>query len=377
MAHIPALDGIRGLAILLVMLHHQTIMGIGETIPIDDLFSHWMEIGWSGVDLFFVLSGFLITGILLDAKDSPRYFKNFYARRTLRIFPLYYAVVFLALVVIPNLPDAILPAAKRDGFGRIDGDEIWYWLYLSNFSIANAAAWRHGILDISWSLAIEEQFYLMWPTLVFFTDRRRLMQICGGIIVGAFLVRVYMVMNDFHPIATYVLTPARLDPLAVGALIAAAARGEGGLAAIAPLARRVLLATGAALLVSILVMGELDGRHPWTLTAGFSLLALFFGGLLVGVLRASPGSRTTRIFESGFLTTLGTYSYALYLFHLPLRALIRDTVYGRHDFFLVLGSRIPAQLLFYIVASLMAFAMAWLSWQLLESRFLALKKHFQ
>ena len=111
-------------------------------------------------------SGLLITGILVDSKGGAGYFWNFYAHRTLRIFPLYYAVVFLSLVVIPNLPPGLVPSGKLANFGRIDGDELWYWLYLSNFSIARAGEWRHGILGISWSLAIEEQFYLEWPLVV-------------------------------------------------------------------------------------------------------------------------------------------------------------------------------------------------------------------
>src|SRR5262245_15687101 len=127
--HLLALDGVRGLAILLVLVYHAMLLSEhNTTLAFDAWFSRVANVGWCGVDLFFVLSGFLITGILLDTKGGPHYFRNFYARRTLRIFPPYYAVVFLALVVIPNLPEGVVPAKKLASFGRIDGDEHWYWL---------------------------------------------------------------------------------------------------------------------------------------------------------------------------------------------------------------------------------------------------------
>src|SRR5437870_557283 len=164
---VRALDGLRGIAILMVMLYHQTVM-VGST-GIDRFVGFWTLSGWIGVDLFFVLSGFLITGILSDSKGATGYFRNFYARRVLRIFPLYYGVVAFSLLILPYIPHW-----KLENLARIKGDELWYWTYLSNFSIAAHAAFRHGILDVSWSLSIEEQFYLMWPLLVLLLSRRSL-----------------------------------------------------------------------------------------------------------------------------------------------------------------------------------------------------------
>src|SRR5918993_3694728 len=141
---IPALDGLRGIAILLVMLHHFTfyrpISGIDARIG-DVVF-----FGWIGVDLFFVLSGFLITGILLDTRDSKRYFTSFYARRTLRIFPLYYLVLFLAFVVLPQFPAVHLVLAGNDA-----SPPQWpYWFYVTNFSIADGG-WVHGWVGVALS----------------------------------------------------------------------------------------------------------------------------------------------------------------------------------------------------------------------------------
>src|SRR4051812_39004746 len=100
---IPALDGLRGIAILLVLFHHFTIYRPDRGL--DKWLANIPAAGWIGVDVFFVLSGFLITGILLDARDRRHYFRNFYARRALRIFPLYYLVVFVGLILLPKLPD--------------------------------------------------------------------------------------------------------------------------------------------------------------------------------------------------------------------------------------------------------------------------------
>jgi peptidoglycan/LPS O-acetylase OafA/YrhL len=374
---IPVLDGVRGLAILLVLAFHENVVeGEHVTTAFDRWFFSLVGVGWCGVDLFFVLSGFLITGILLDAKGGARYFRNFYARRTLRIFPLYYAVCFLSLVVIPNLPAGVVPAANLERLGRIEGDEIWYWLYLSNVAIARAGVWRHGILDVSWSLAIEEQFYLLWPALVAGLGRVGLARVCVGLLIGAPSLRLLLSLAGAGPMAILVATPARLDPLALGALIALAARGPAGLGALAPAARWVFGATLALLAGWFLWRGSLDGMEPAVQVAGYGVLAWNFGALLVLVLLAPAGSFANRLFASRFLRLFGKYSYAIYLFHLPVRAALRDTVYGPDEFVRILGSMVPGQFLFYAISTPLALGLAMLSWVLLERRCLALKRHF-
>src|SRR5438105_167735 len=124
-SHLPTLDGLRGIAILMVLFFHMTLLP-PATAP-DRLLARLMANGWVGVDLFFVLSGFLITGILLDAKGEPHFFRNFYARRTLRIFPLYYGVIAIYLLILPALAPAF--AAR---FGAVQGRPLFYWFYLSN-----------------------------------------------------------------------------------------------------------------------------------------------------------------------------------------------------------------------------------------------------
>jgi len=371
---ILTLDGLRGVAILLVCFHHQTLLPLEGGSALDHWFARLFYVGWCGVDLFFVLSGFLITGLLLDARGDPHYFRNFYARRTLRIFPLYYAVVFFSLIILPHLP--FVPAEKAQNFGRIDGDEIWYWTYLSNFAIAKAGQWRHGILDISWSLAIEEQFYLMWPLVVATLGRKALLRVCAGLVVLAPLSRLALFAGGASPLAAYVLTPARLDTLAIGALLAIASRSPGGLSPWLPAARGAGAVLAGALGVWFLAAGGLDPMRPVFLVLGFSLLALGFGALLVLVVSAQPGSLLHAVFASRVLRAFGKYSYAIYLFHLPLRAFVRDIWFTPSSVPPLAGSLIPGQLLFYVVSTGIAFVAAAVSWFAYESRFLALKRFF-
>jgi peptidoglycan/LPS O-acetylase OafA/YrhL len=368
-ARVPALDGLRGIAILLVMIYHQTV-AVGSTL-LDRFVGFWTLGGWVGVDLFFVLSGFLITGILYDSKTSRGYFKNFYARRVLRIFPLYFAVVAVSLVILPHIPNW-----KSDSLGRINGDEIWYWTYLSNFSIAAHSAFRHGILDVSWSLAIEEQFYLSWPVLVFLLPRRTLLALCGAVVALAVTWRTALLLAGAAPIAVFVLTPGRIDALAIGAFVALVARGPEGLAALRGWAAP---AAGAAAIGVVGIAALAGGFDPYVgamQMVGYTGLALFFGGVLVLTLTASPRWGPLRVLHSAPLTTFGKYSYALYLFHLPLRAIIRDKVYGPDQFLTLMGSPLPGQVIFYVGATLVALAAAWLSWHLYEKHFLALKRYF-
>jgi peptidoglycan/LPS O-acetylase OafA/YrhL len=367
--HLPALDGVRGLAILLVLFYHFTVFN--PRTPVDDYFTAFTGLGWCGVDLFFVLSGFLITGILFDSKGRQGYFSTFYARRVLRIFPLYYGIVILSLVILPRFPHP-----KAHNFGRIAGDELWYWLYLSNYSIARAGHYRHAILDISWSLAIEEQFYLLWPLIVALFSRRALLRICGCLIVTALLLRCWLIYRGVNPLTVYVIAPTRMDSLAVGAWLALFLREEEGRRLLAPIAKGVLL-LGLPLLGVCVALQRTDAFDPIMQTAGYSLLALLSAAVVtISVAQPAPAA-WNRVFCHPFMTAFGKYSYALYLFHLPLRALVRDTFYGPARFPALFGSKIPGQLIFYLLSGALSFLAAWLSWNLLEKHVLKLKRFFR
>jgi peptidoglycan/LPS O-acetylase OafA/YrhL len=372
-ARIPALDGLRGLAVSLVMLHHFFQPYDPETGVLDRLLFGIAGSGWTGVDLFFVLSGFLITGILLDTKGTPHYLRNFYARRTLRIFPLYYAALLVFFVVFPALPPP--------GFGAYVApsapDQLWFWTYLTNFRIAANGHWYPTLVpNVFWSLAIEEQFYLIWPLVVLRLGPRALMALCVGLFVGALALRLVFALVGVAPLTTFVLTFTRVDCLALGATLALPARTDGGLDRAAWWARRLGPPSLLLLIVLALPHGTLDWQNPWTNTVGFSLVALLWGAMIVMTLPGRPEARVRRVFEAGFMRTLGKYSYALYVVHGPAGPLIAR-LFDIESVPLMLGSVLPSALLYATLTAGLSLLVAWLSWHLLERRCLALQHWFR
>ncbi len=404
--HDPALDGVRGLAILIVMIHHHTVM---RGINLADL-SVATVLHLGGVGLFFVLSGYLITGILLDSKGGQGYFKSFYVRRMLRIFPLYYAVLILALLILPNINHA-----KAANFGRIAGDEWSYWVFLQNYTIARADRFRHALLDVTWTLSIEEQFYLVWPLIVWACSRRALLRITLGLFVGALLFRFYMCfVVGAGTITIFVTTLCRIDTLAAGSLFAIMERGpqEPPLATVpvtttapdtpttpntdsqkpildrlVPWAKWVgiplgLLAAALATFENLMQSIPIDPHYfPWiSRTINYTFWTTWFATIMLLAMRSTPGSFWRAFWTSRFMRTFGKYSFSLYLFHTPLRALVRDRIYGPEGtqawikFPIIWGSEIPAQIIFYIVTFPLVLAAAWVSYTFWEKPFLRLKK---
>src|SRR6266480_4013997 len=211
-ARLPTLDGLRAIAILLVVPHNLNLMVAAGGLA--HVFIAALYRGWIGVQLFFVLSGFLITGILLDARDSPHYYRSFFVRRVLRIFPLYYATLIVLLVLLPAW--GLLPASfKRDPMV-----ELSLWAYFSNWY----GAIHQGPDAVShfWSLAVEEQFYLLWPFVIHRRSAEWVMRLCFAIALAALALRVAMLLTGTPGVYTFLAT--RMDALALGASAAAAFR---------------------------------------------------------------------------------------------------------------------------------------------------------
>lgn len=350
---IPELDGIRAIAVLMVLLMHvltpdgQSSAALGNIAPqaLTLLIGH----GWLGVDLFFVLSGFLITGILLDTKDSPHYFRNFYGRRALRILPLY--LLFIAVL-----------ACFSPGCGA-------YFL-LSSVFLANMA----GLLGVGvphaagifWSLSVEEHFYLIWPWLVRMLSRRALGGVCALIIVSEPILRAVFVANG-----TDVYNPSwfRFDGLASGALLAVWFRS--------PLAsqRRSLIAAAAsiAVAVAITIAGLPFGIMARTV-AGMSLrynqaTLVYCAGMLIAV--AWRSTRLTAPLRSKFARRIGALSYCLYLIHLAL--LDGYMVVFRH--YVPTGLTFSQLLLRALLVLCASYGLAMLSQRFLERPALSLKRY--
>ena len=368
--HIPALDGVRGLAILLVMVgHFSHFDGMPPVVSLDRTVKMFAGVGWVGVDLFFVLSGFLITGILYDSKGGRDYFRNFFARRVLRIFPLYYGCLVIFLVILPHF----FPANR--GLHALQGDSVWYWTYLTNYNIAHVGFPAFPALGHFWSLAVEEQFYLVWPAIVLLSNRAELIRICLLAMVGALVLRIAFVLAGYGD-AAYVLTPARMDSLAVGALIAVTARGPEGLARIGRLAKPTVGIIGAVLIAIFVWRSGLAPWDPIMKTIGGTLLVFFFGALLVLALISPPKTFIGRIFGSSQLSFLGRYSYALYVFHVPILVFHLDRFLPLALVPTVFGSLLLKKLVFVTSATALSIALAMISWKLYEKQFLKLKRFF-
>ncbi|MEN3337111.1 MAG: hypothetical protein V7647_787 [Acidobacteriota bacterium] len=336
---IPQLDGIRGLAILVVMFHNER-----DALP--SLHMHAIfGSGWMGVDLFFVLSGFLITGILLDAKGSDGFFRNFYARRCLRIWPLYYAVLLFMFVAVPLLR----PGQAAMVFER--SSPWWaYPLYLQNFIVPDSSG-AVGPLGVTWSLAIEEQFYLMWPLVVRYLSTAQLRLVCLAVIGASPFVRLYLSTEHVN---LYTNLFCRLDGLMWGAFIAALIREP----AFEPKRHRIV--AWGALIIALPVAVATDGRGVQWIVYSLSVLA---SAGLVYLALFSTAPWLQRMLRSRTLVFTGTVSYGLYLLHkIPF-----DAVKGR-------SVSHPTLVFAMLIAA--AHGLAATSWYLYERPFLRLKRFF-
>lgn len=380
---IPALDTLRGLAVLLVMWGHTTVMK--PACEVDRVYKLVTQSGWIGVDLFLVLSGLLITGIMLDTRGKRGWLWSFFARRALRILPLAFAVIFLVCVLVPNLPRATAqPWATLQGIcdspARHQG---WLWSFLGNVQIARGG-WCFGPLDAMWSLAVEEQFYLLWPLAVLGLGRRGVLWLSGGLFAMSVALKAVLLARGVSIDAVIVLTPTRLDGLAIGAMIACVQR-EGGLAWILPWAKCAVFTLPVVLMGLGIWRGNFTLTDSWILAAGVPLVAVFFGAIVVvGITRPSSTAvrehlentrnRRRTSFVATFLAFTGKYSYALYLLHWPAHAIVMYALFRIDDVPTILGSRLPGALLSYAASWTAAYALALVSWWALESRFLALKR---
>jgi peptidoglycan/LPS O-acetylase OafA/YrhL len=370
---IPELDGVRGIAVLLVMLCHSNMI---QAMPVYEGVSPrhlpgLLELGWSGVDLFFVLSGFLITGILFDTRDSKNYFSSFYARRVLRIFPLYIVYVFAYFHLV-------LPLAHHFGGWQSinNSSEPWFWFHLSNWKIAFG---EHGNwLAHFWSLSVEEQFYLFWPLVVFFAGRRWLPYVCLALIGASFGLRCIYAHNNFGVMFLYELTPFRVEPLALGSLAAVFVRNCRMLSLLQD--GRLLLAAatcGVLMLSAALLTGRSTSvGNPSMATYGFTSFAIIYVCLvLYAYVYSGSTARVAALLRKPVLRAFGKYSYAIYVFHYPL-FIVYGLAVRRTSIALPEESKFIFWLLALVVGIGLSYAVALMSWHLMEKHFWGLKCWF-
>ncbi len=321
---IPELDGLRGCAVLMVLVWHF----IGQILNFDlgivaEGAARVLMLGRTGVDLFFVLSGFLITGIILDrTRGISDFLKSFYVRRALRILPPYLLLIAIFWICTWSF-----------GPTRIfnDSTPIWYHLtFTQNYWMVIHEIWGPDGVSITWSVAIEEQFYLCYPLLALLIPRKWLAFALVAVAVSSAVFRYfYWVYEDGNSWAGYVFTLCRLDGLAIGGLVACAWRDpvvmEWLKARKSRLVNAVCIASLGFVMLAICLSRNVDWHmYVW----GHAFLSLFYGLLLTSILTCDL-KKLKALLRSAFLRYFGRISYSIYLFH-PLILSLMFLAFGRY-----------------------------------------------
>lgn len=354
--HYPALDGLRGIAILLVILYHNFN------------FIEYFNYGWLGVDLFFVLSGFLITDILLHTVHGENYFKNFYARRVLRIFPLYYLSLILFILILPAIPGFPL------NMQYYQSHQFWFWTYLQNWTLVFSQDGDTTALGHFWSLAVEEQYYLLWPfVILMIRDPRKVLALCILLLIGIIVSRYFIWVNrDTIPPYERLFLFTRVDGILVGAM----------LASLLVINRSILRKYFTYFLIILTLANYIfyflkqnqDPDFPSWAIAGFTTFSFLFGMLTY---EAIEGKWTllNRFLSNPVLRTMGKYSYGFYIFHWPILLLTKPytDAFALHLF---PNSPLIGQIISATIGSLSGFIVSLASYHLFERHFLNLKKIF-
>jgi peptidoglycan/LPS O-acetylase OafA/YrhL len=353
----------------MVLVHH---LGVFQSLgPYTTPLAHLGGPGWVGVDLFFVLSGFLITGILLRTKRGAHYLRNFYARRALRIFPLYFCYVALLQLVL-NV-HGLAPRVER----AVSQDIPWVWVYAANFRILAKGDFLDVFLNHFWSLSIEEHFYFLWPTIVLLLDEAKLRKLCIWGVVAVVALRTLLVLRSVPASAVYTLTPCRMDGFFIGGLAALLFRdavpsgNKGRLPAVA-----LLTVCAASVLGSCILNRTFTWSTTFMKTVGYTLTSAGFFALLVLTLVERGQGPLSRVFASNPLRFFGKYSYALYVLHQPLYIAF-DSLLPTTRVIEFTASVNLGYILHSVASVGLSIGAALLSWHLLELPFLRAKSFFE
>ena len=368
--HILALDGLRGIAILLVVAcHFVSNLRIDADGPAYILVAIG-HAGWAGVDLFFVLSGFLIAGILVDARGSKSYFKAFYVRRALRILPAYYGFLFAIFVLLP-----LLHLGAGDNYMLARQHQGWYWLHLTNVMMALDELTSRGPYPstLFWSLAVEEQFYFIWPAIVALCTTRTLRKVCIAGVLLCIVLRIVGGLSGIPGLTLSVLPITRGDTLFAGGILALEYR-RGTLERYVGIARLAAPAAAVVLIGLTIMYGQLDYLDRGTAMFGsIAIMVLGASAVVIGI--SSKDSRYARVLRSEFLRFFGRYSYAIYIVHTAVLAALNH--YRPFASLSTLGGfALPAQTIWALAYVGLSTGIAMASWHLVEKHFLRLKRFF-
>lgn len=353
-SHYPALDGLRGLASLLVVIYH--LFGF---------INHYFFFGWLGLDIFFVLSGFLITNILLTSIGTEHYLRSFYVRRILRVFPLYYLGLILFLVVLPNIKTVPL---------RLDyyiHHQAWLWIYLQNWLYIYSPP-NESTLNHLWSLAVEEQFYLLWPLVILILRKPKYILIfISLILLLTVALRYWAWVNHIENFAYYNLyTFTRIDGICIGCMVALLQK-----------INSKFLTKNTAVIVTIFAGFNFlfyffnkgyRFSFPYLAIVGYTTFAMLFG-LLVHDIVNHRTKLFTIIFQNRILRFCGTVSYGCYIIHWPLYLAISPVL---RQWCSLHSPWLSQEFFASTVSLILSYIGGYLSYRLFEMRFLRLKKYF-
>lgn len=347
----PALDGLRGLAILLVVFYHN----FG--------FINYSFFGWLGVDLFFVLSGYLITDILLRAMEKKEGLSHFYIRRILRIFPLYYLSLFLFLIILPRFDSFQAP------FQYYVDNQFWLWTFLQNWLYIFKPSGQTHTLHHLWSLAVEEQFYILWPLAIYTIRKPKyLLVFIIFVLIIALTLRSLIWIQQIENLAYFnVYTFSRIDGICIGCMVALMQK----------INDRFLTNHMAALVSTFAGLNFLfyfinryyDFSFPYLALIGYTTFAMLFGLLVYEAVKAENKLINT-VFNWRLLKFFGKISYGFYILHWPIYIIVNTSLAEtiKNQF-----PGISGQFTISIIATLLAAIISWLSRQYFESFFLKLK----
>ena len=358
---IPELDGLRGLAILLVLSFHYINNNLlHSTGKLGRLLAKLTSFGWVGVDLFFVLSGFLISSILFRNKESKKYFSTFYLRRIIRIIPNYYLLIFIFLIILA------IPFFRDNDF--LTGNNvipIWsYYTMVHNFYMAHFQNLGTAAMSVTWSIGIEEQFYIVFPLLVYFTHYKWL----PVMLIAAIVIACFLRMSYIGWIPAYVLLPCRMDAISFGALVA----WINYYYDLKSLATKYFMPLIVIMAADAAFAGYLYFKYEDLGPVKNTLFAIVFAILLVLALTHN-NSLYGSILRNRILTWLGTISYSLYLFHYLILGLFQHFTGNKGG----VGIYNATDLIISVLAFLASILFAWLVFTFLETPMVKWGKRFK
>lgn len=362
------LDGIRGMAILPVLIWHYTASKLdSQTGPIANSVKIIFGTTWSGVDLFFVLSGFLIGGILLDNRDAPNYYKAFYTRRICRIFPLYFGWLLVFLVVAFSTSNIVLSDPLKLVFLNLL--PLWsYFTFTQNIAMVLGNTMGADWLGITWSLAVEEQFYLVLPFIIRLVPMRRLPYLLVTLIVAAPMLRLLQCFIPPHStFPNNVLMPLRADALLLGVLSAQLLRQPNTAAYLQAHIRSMYVALtlllGGVALYSFISTSPADF---FISTFGYSWLALLYTCLILIAMIEKRGI-ISWLTKQSWLCSLGVLAYGIYMLHQGINGLAHALILNRFPSLQMIDDYLVTA-----VALLVTILLAYVSWIKIEKRVVAL-----